>query len=49
LEKPDVDFFELERKYGGRAKFYRTDVTDKKKLSEAFDSVVGDFGGIDGW
>ncbi|KAJ5378322.1 uncharacterized protein N7496_005731 [Penicillium cataractarum] len=47
-EGSSCDLVKLANFFGVRAKYYRTDVSDKDKLEQTFNEVVRDFGHIDG-
>lgn len=46
---PVKDFVNIEREFGVRAKYIRTDVTDQLSLQKAFDETITDFKTLDGW
>lgn len=46
---PVKDFENLEREFGIKAKYIRTDVTDQVSLQKAFDQTIADFKTLDGW
>lgn len=46
---PVKDFANLEREFGIKTKYVRTDVTDEKSLNAAFEETVAEFATIDGW
>jgi NAD(P)-dependent dehydrogenase (short-subunit alcohol dehydrogenase family) len=45
---PHDDFSRLQNDYGVKVKLYQTDVTSYDVLEETFDSIVKDFGRVDG-
>ncbi|OQD92476.1 hypothetical protein PENSOL_c041G04929 [Penicillium solitum] len=47
-EGSSCDLVKLANSFGVRAKYYRTDVSDKDKLEQTFNEIVRDFGHIDG-
>ncbi|KAF6836746.1 short-chain dehydrogenase reductase sdr [Colletotrichum plurivorum] len=47
-EEPHEHFYEIEKKYGTKFQYYRSDVTKFDVLKASFDEVVWDFGRIDG-